>query len=385
MNSKDFFDLDFGAITIDTNIIRKYSYDFESGYMALLDQFKNSPIKVIQSEIVHRECVRQMSDNLETSINEIGSALKKAERYGLIDSNVLEGINNFLPKDTPHDIADKTLRDAYKIKNIEVIDVREDILRTAIDSYFNLLPPFEKNEKKSKEFPDSFALLSIEQWAKESSIKVIAVSEDKGWLDFSKSSSWITVVQELPDALSKFQNHTNLNAISKIMSTEFDDQVPSDFLNRIEQEFHSGLESSICSIDADSYLSFTYDLPQISISKFEIEKDSNGKTRFNVVKVNEDHVYVKVSLFPVINTEVDFSFYVHDSIDNDDVYIGYNNYSVEENIEVEALIAIKVKYPGSELSEKPEFIDIDSVSFFRLPSEVSFGSIEPYVEPEHYR
>ena len=66
-------ELDYHALCIDTNIFRETGYAFDKGLPAQLTQFAGSPVKVVISEIVHREMKRHLSE----SIGEARAALEK--------------------------------------------------------------------------------------------------------------------------------------------------------------------------------------------------------------------------------------------------------------------------------------------------------------------
>lgn len=50
-------ELDFGAITIDNATFKGEGYKFYEGLLAQMRQFKESPVQVIQTDIVHNEAI----------------------------------------------------------------------------------------------------------------------------------------------------------------------------------------------------------------------------------------------------------------------------------------------------------------------------------------
>ena len=91
----------------------------------------------------------------------------------------------------------KTKCDIIKIDDFE-------ISKNVIDRYFDLKSPFSK-EKKS-EFPDAFALLSLEEFAKQAGTKALIVAHDKDWQAFCEEFEHLVHVDSLEGALDLFNN-----------------------------------------------------------------------------------------------------------------------------------------------------------------------------------
>lgn len=51
----EIIELDFGAITIDNASFKAEGYRFYEGLLAQISQFKESPVQVLQTDIVHNE------------------------------------------------------------------------------------------------------------------------------------------------------------------------------------------------------------------------------------------------------------------------------------------------------------------------------------------
>lgn len=58
--------MDYGAITIDTSIFESNGLKLESGLLKMLSQFKESPAKLILSDIILRELTNHITKNTET-------------------------------------------------------------------------------------------------------------------------------------------------------------------------------------------------------------------------------------------------------------------------------------------------------------------------------
>lgn len=86
-------------------------------------------------------------------------------------------------------------------------------LRTAWDAgpqvlgaYFASRDPFEATGAKKSEFPDAFALATLEHWAKENSAKVLVVTRDAGCLRACEASEHLVGSDSLTDAFVKLRS-----------------------------------------------------------------------------------------------------------------------------------------------------------------------------------
>ncbi|WP_158009282.1 hypothetical protein [Bathymodiolus thermophilus thioautotrophic gill symbiont] len=52
--------MDCGAITIDNTSLRSEGYQFDKGLLGEILQFKDSPMQVIQIDIVHNEAIKHI-------------------------------------------------------------------------------------------------------------------------------------------------------------------------------------------------------------------------------------------------------------------------------------------------------------------------------------
>lgn len=61
-------ELDFGALSIDNDILKSEGYKFDEGMLAQLHQFKSSPVAVIISDIIHNEAVAHIGNEIPESV-----------------------------------------------------------------------------------------------------------------------------------------------------------------------------------------------------------------------------------------------------------------------------------------------------------------------------
>jgi hypothetical protein len=189
----------FGAISIDNNVLKATGYNFDRGLLKELEQFKTSSVKVIQTDVIHNEAIKHMGIEITKAKNLISDALRSAGNQLKIDAEKIKAVELLLSiEGEVSEIADKRLINYYDKIGAEVIESSKYIdVKKLMEMYFETQAPFELKEKKKNEFPDAIALLSLENWAEENSLNVLAVSNDKGWINYCETSKRITTVSDL--------------------------------------------------------------------------------------------------------------------------------------------------------------------------------------------
>ena len=174
-------------VTIDTNIFdaAKYNFGENSTLNLLSNHVKNGKIKVVLSEIVIREARAHISKQVEA----VCGIVKKLKKEVLKESTECLvkyiGLGNVLEIETDKD---NMIKKAYELFEKFLINIKAEELKTdlidldsIIDDYFEFRPPFEKSEKKRKEFPDAFIASQIrERFADNESVAII--SKDQGFI-----------------------------------------------------------------------------------------------------------------------------------------------------------------------------------------------------------
>ena len=253
-------------------------------------------------------------------------------------------------------------------------------MELAIDNlvklYFDYSPPFENNAKKKNEFPDAIALLSLEQYAKDNNLNILTVSNDKGWMNFAQSSDQIDVEPDLTKALALLQTHAN--EAKKLVATflkDLDQGNLDEEFNLINDTIDQSVSASEPIAEADSYLRNEAECnAEVSFNDFSFL----DTTTFSIVQIGKNSIVAEIPVNIYANAFANFSFYVYDSIDKDEIYMG--SQSVEEEIEFKAAILITLEINSS---TTPETVELTDIEMIKVIDSVDFGEIEPYSEPEY--
>lgn len=140
----------YGAISIDNCIFESSKYRFNNGVLGQLSQFKNNDIKLLQTEIVHNEAIKHISENLNKSYISINKALREIKLNSCLTNEGENEINKILSNETPaHEKAieiinlfyDKTGTLLIKANNLVKV---EDVMNL----YFSNKPRLKKSRQE---------------------------------------------------------------------------------------------------------------------------------------------------------------------------------------------------------------------------------------------
>lgn len=365
----------YGAITIDTSIFDQKGLNLESGLLKQLEQFKGMPSPLILSEIIVRELHAHVTKKASEARAQTAKSLRISNTHLVLDSKKIEEAEKLLiPSETDSEIS-KT-RIGYFINNTgaEIISASGHVeLEDLIKKYFNSEPPFSESGKKKSEFPDAIALMSLEAWAKEKDIKVLAVSDDKDWEEFGAKSAHIDVVKDLADAIAVFQPQNEAVKYCNTLSSTLPNDEPKELYSFIQQYVSDSVEDIIA--DPEAWSQFYWEADDIVELKFEdfgfIVDDSN-QALLQPVQVQETLIVIEAKIYVQATASCSFSLSVHDSIDKDYVPMGSTSAFTSWEFEAEVLITLE-----GDFKEHPEDVELTDFELVSYPTTVEFGDLEP--------
>lgn len=370
----DEIELDFGAITIDNATYKGEGYRFYEGLLAQMRQFKESPVKVLQTDIVHNEAINHIGQEISKTRSSIEQALRSANKQLKIKSEVIENARALLSLDgSEAEIAEARLEKYYEFIGGEKIDSgRHTDLSRLMEMYFAIEAPFEIGKDKKNEFPDAIALLALEGWAEENEINIIAVSQDKGWKNYSEGSDRITLVSSLAEALEKFQPH---NKVISIISHIREDSLldgENHVLEELEQAIINSIDGCDIWVEASSYMHYEWEDVSASYISHELDKDQDGLVKIRVVSINDEEIVLKVGATVEVEVEASFDFSVRDSIDKDYIGMGGNVCATTESYHTDILLSLT-----GDFSQDFDEIDVAEIEVLEAIGRADFGEVEP--------
>ncbi|MGI2147805.1 PIN domain-containing protein [Shewanella baltica] len=362
---------EYGAILVDTSIFDAHGLKLEKGLLGKLSQFKDSDIDYLLPDVIKGEVkshleqrVKSARASLEKALNDAGdhlffegSELNDAKSI-LIDSNEIEGLaTNRVDK-----FIDNT--GALVLECGDYVSVSE-----LLQQYFQNEPPFAEAGKKKNEFPDAIVLLATEAWAKENSIRVLAVARDGDWENYCEKSDSIDCTEDFSYALSKFNKATAPFAFLSLLveKLEEEDDDAADFVEKIRIGVESYFDGFTPDQEADSFHYWEPDGCHGWLSDFELADND-----FKIVDHAEDYIVLEVRANITVGVEGEFSLSQYDSIDRDHVYMGSVTATVEEEFTSEILVTVYGDLTGS-LSD----LDVEEIEVVNPITSVDFGTLEP--------
>lgn len=367
-------DLDFGAITIDNTTFKGEGYKFYEGLLAQMKQFKNSPVQVLQTDVVHNEAIKHIGQEISKTRSSIEQALRSANKQLKVKAEDIESAKALLSVEgSEYEIAEFRLEKYYEFIGAEKINSHEYVnLSELMAMYFATQSPFETGNDKKNEFPDAIALLALEGWAEENDINVIAVSQDKGWKAYSEKSNRIKLVASLAEALEKFQPH---NKVASIIAQIREDSLldgDNHVLEEIEQAIINSIDGYGIRIEASSYMHFEWDDVSATYISHQLDDDQEGLVKIRVVRINDETIILKLGATVEVEVKASFDFSVRDSIDKDYVGMGGNVCTTTESYHTDVLLTLI-----GDFSQGFDDIETSDIEVLETITSANFGEVEP--------
>lgn len=369
------FEVDYGALTIDTSIFDNHGIAIEKGLFRQLHQFKDSPVRFILSDIVHREVMKHLLEKTKEARGKVAAAVRAASAQQLASEPDIATASEILSPTSSADvdIVNKRLTDFYEATDAQLVEssAHVDIARL-VGMYFESLAPFEGAGDKKSEFPDALALLSMEAWAERNSLNVLAVSTDKGWKDFAEYSLRIHVVDSLSDAISLFQPHHAAKDVVAELQAAISSGTENPILDEIARAIANSLDGAEIYADASSAYHFEEDELYAEYFDHEFITDDSGTPEVSLIRVDSDGVVVQVSALVTCDVHGSFSLSTWDSIDKEYIGIGDTSSTQTETYQTDILITLTGTFPAPLAS-----LEIAEIEVLDTVSHVEFGDLEP--------
>lgn len=364
--------MEYDAITIDTNIFDENGLNLESGMLKQLGQFGEGSAQFVLSEIVYREIIRHLTERGQKARDSLFSSIKRSAQLGLLASSAVDRMNEVSATATePKQAAIDRFVNFSADSGCEIIRAEGADMKKLIRMYFAPSAPFEGSGSKKNEFPDAIALISLEDWAKTNSKKILAISKDVGWKHFAAQSEWIDVEGDLPTALQKFQKHSEQ---AREIVSELLEQIERGEREELKSDLESRLQDQVSDLNlyAEAASSYYFDNDQIdvSLSGFSFLREKDG-IDFKIVQIGKNKIVARIGVRISIDASANFTFYVQDD-EGDEVWIGASSCDEASEFNAGALVTIEGEFTESSLQ-----FDFTEVELVGAIDSVDFGEIGP--------
>lgn len=355
-----------GAISIDTSVIERHQYGFESGVLARMSQFSRANTTHLALDIILYEIRSHLTKQADLVRRQVKNALKPLGNSWGIEKDVqAEALRILFDDQSAEASTEKRLQEFLDDSSATVLTCAEFVgLPEVLSRFVETKPPFGNKEGKKYEFPDAIALLSLEGWAVKNDTTVIAVSSDGDWKRFCSESDHVYYVDDLAHALSAFQvGADDAAALFEAMLHDGKiDELEATILDAISAQ------SDKISIDFEATVNWYYEaeLYQVEVSSGTPFADQIEP--FDVVEYNGDTLVIQTSLTIDVTAHFVASFQHWDSIDREYIDMGSATVSRTKALDLDVIITLLFDN-GS--------IMIDSVELLPAGTTMDFGEIEP--------
>lgn len=359
----------YGAIAIDTSIFIRNGLRLESGLLGQLAQLKDKPVDILISDIVKDELEKHLAKKVKEVSDGLMKSLEQAQEHHILSPSDTESLQSkeLVSEDDIKILVQQRVEDFIDATGAFVVSSAEyACLGSILNQYFINEPPFTETGKKKNEFPDAIALNTIENWAEENNIQVLAVSSDNDWKAYCDVSPRLTYTSELGDALDQFNRPTAPESFLSNYESLLHDDDASLLLEQITQEMLDYYSNNPPWQQADSY--FYWEPDGCEVVGLSLELDSE---KFNIVGVNAGWIIVEALADVELTAEGHFSLFARDPIDKDHVSLGGVSATESVQFKNRLLITFRGNLYGS-LDE----IEVAHVDITDPLKEIHFGELE---------
>ena len=351
---------EIGAVAFDTNVFEP-GRNLRSPIIRSLDQFGVRPERVLMPDVVAKEMVRHLAQSAASTQRGLKKQLREHNRRWFRDIPAGEQKSLLLEED-PLTFAENELRRFCAEVGAEVIDAASvpDITSDVLERYFAETPPFGSGEDRKREFPDAYALLALDSFARTNGCYVLCISADKGWIEFARDSDWLICVGRISDAIALFHDHIKASEVVQ----KWRDGGAGEHLDRVVQAFDRYLDG--ISFDVEAHADLFYEAEGYEAAIQFVDPATLGDPK--VLSVDDETVTFSVIVNARIKFTALFTFYVHDSIDREYTQVNSDELTTEDEISVQLVITAM-----KEVRETPDFLEVE-VEPARLVA--NFGHVE---------
>lgn len=364
------------AITLDTCIFERNGNRFERGLLAKLNQFNNTDVRFVLSDVVVGEVVGHVTKEAQDSMSEVRKALKEVGRcWQTSNAQRDAALDALFGAESPHDLAARRFDAFEDATQLEVIDSggRVDVA-VLLSDYFSTRPPFGISATKKNEFPDAIALQALEAWAVEEDLMLLAISTDGDWKKYCRDSARLVVAEDLALALSYF--HQNAAVASARLMQRLNEGT-LDLQANLEVSVQHAVERINFIPEISSGYYFAADIDEVEVQAVELQQGAYEAGAFRVVdKPEEDVLVVEAEVAVTIEATADVTFFVYDSIDRDEVPIGGATPRAKQILNFNVLLTFQ-----GDLSADAALVEAE-IEASKTSVYLEFGDVRPEWDPE---
>ena len=372
---------DVTFFSVDTNLIQAAGYNFAQGALHQLPNQIPESIGLKLPEIVVSEIVRHRMESVNKAHKQLNGAADELQRLTAIDiSEVRSSVDKLNAVEASIQRFTQQVHDyAAQCRGAVLPTAGVDAVRSLFADYFAQRPPFGLSEKKKSEFPDAMCLWQLDQYAKDNDTIGIIASDDKGWKQYADESETLYCAGSI-DELAALFAATNDHAESiktKIASAVDDANSPLGIA------LARALNRHIANAQWDAFEVYSGSSARINPEVFDasvLEYSIDAETGIWSVKGEPTTWIVELRVHVKANVDVSVEFFAWDSIDKEEISLGTQQFSKEEEVDVEVFLTCSEVHLETEPSDWSTDFEIadGSYSIEGFEVELDYGSPDDY-------
>lgn len=355
-----------GAISIDTSVVERHQYGFESGVLAKMSQFSRAETKHLALDIVLHEMRAHLTKEADLVRSQVTNALKPlGNSWGIDKDRRVEALHMLFGAQSGDARTQERLQAFLDDSSATVLTCAEFVgLPDVLSRFVETKPPFGNKEAKKYEFPDAIALLALEGWAIKNDTTVVAVSSDGDWKRFCLESDHVHYVDDLAHALSVFQaGADDAAALFKAMLRDGKiGDLDAILLDAI------GAQLDKIDIDFEAASNWYYEAELSNVEVSFVTPLADQIKAFDVVEYEDKTLVLQTSLTIDVTAHFIASFQHWDSIDRE--YMGMGSTALRQTEAIDLDLIITVLFDNGSAT-------VDSVELLPASTTMDFGEIGP--------
>lgn len=335
-------------VFIDTSIFVKENFLEGKRIRELFSLAEKGSIKIVLPLITINEVKSRYKHYCQAGMPEFNQMIKKLEiRVFRNHPEIRPGIRRLPKIEDLVNSFDKIFEETLSLAN--VVRIGYQIVDTSVvfEKYFKGESPFSENGNKKHEFPDAFALASLDEWARASQIKCTILSADK---DLSElNHSYLIEVSDYEKYISKLISTFETERL-KVLGKLYEKKKAS-----LIEEITDWLKEELT--DVTLYYNVSH---QLDVHDAEVNGVVVSISGYNVVSSNEETIEVELSVKALIDVDIIID-------DENTLYKDYDdkswNYYDTTTLQVKREFEIPVSVAFQIISEDDYSEDVDVLEY----------------------
>lgn len=336
-------------IYIDTSIFEANNFFEGKRLNELLKLAEEGHISIIMPELTYDEIKNRIKKNITEAINK----LNRNRNDVRILRNLPSLESKFEKIDDVKSVEEliKIVDEKFSIAKIKIIQYPTINIKEIFHSYFNKKKPFSAGLKKD-EFPDAFALISLEEWCKENSSKCIVFSKDKDLIFYeSDNVEYVDYEQYLNDKLEEIEEAKTSKRLKNI-ARQFDEN-QHDFIGTITRWLDQQLDD-----DTKYYKEINY----LEVHNLEVvQAQVTLHNHYTITSITDTKIYLQSTATVTYEVDIetdDESTGYYDGEDGVWHYFDTTTVEIENDREIIIDFVYEIPTAGEEFAE----LEIDEIN-----------------------